>query len=398
METSPPEPALPGPAQRSRPLIVHILFRFDYGGLENGIVNLVNGLPAGEFDHAIIALTEASAFSRRITRADVRVHALHKRPGKDPGAYLRLWRWLRVLRPAIVHTRNIGTLDCVPVARMAGVRVCIHGEHGWDVHDPDGINRKYLRLRRMLGPLVTRFVTVSQDLRRWLTSSVGIGEARVMQICNGVDTRKFTPRTGLQREALAAAGFPADCLVVGSVTRLTEIKDPLNLVRAFLAVRPVLAAEGHDVRLALVGDGPLRPAVEAAIGAAGAAQYVWMAGSRDDVPALLRDFDIFVLASFREGISNTVLEAMASGLPVIASATGGNPELVDDGVTGVLVPPGDSAALGRALCEYVRDAQRRKAHATAARRRAVACFSLDGMIDRYAELYRMYCTRAGEVR
>ena len=123
-----------------------------------------------------------------------------------------------------------------------------------------------------------------------------------------------------------------------------------------------------------------------------------MAGSRDDVPALLRDFDIFVLASFREGISNTVLEAMASGLPVIASATGGNPELVDDGVTGVLVPPGDSAALGRALCEYVRDAQRRKAHATAARRRAVACFSLDGMIDRYAELYRMYCTRAGEVR
>src|SRR5688572_26603196 len=152
----------------ARPLIVHIVFRFDYGGMENGVVNLVNNLPAGEFDHAIVALTEASEFRTRIRRSDVRVFALGKRPGSDLGAYVRLWRLLRKLRPTVVHTRNVGTMDCQVVAWLAGAPVRIHGEHGWDVHDPDGSNPKYLRVRRVLNPLTHGFVAVSRDLERWL--------------------------------------------------------------------------------------------------------------------------------------------------------------------------------------------------------------------------------------
>jgi sugar transferase (PEP-CTERM/EpsH1 system associated) len=372
-----------------RPLIAHVVFRFDYGGLENGIVNIVNGLPAHEFDHAIIALTQASEFSSRIRRPDVHVYSLHKQPGKDWGAYLRLWKLLRQIRPTIVHTRNVGTMDCQLVAWLAGVPMRIHGEHGWDIHDPDGTNPKYLRVRRLFDPFVHRFVTVSRDLQEWLVQRVGIRPAKVRQICNGVDTQRFEQAASAARQRLPADYFPPGCCIVGSVTRLTDIKDPLNLVRAWLAVRGPLAAQGHDLRLALIGDGPLRGAIEAEIRAAGAERFVWLAGSRDDVADLLRSLDIFALSSLREGISNTVLEAMATGLPVIASATGGNLELIEDGVTGTLTPPGDSAALARALRSYVEDPAKRAAHGAAARRRAERMYSLSGMMNRYRELYAM---------
>jgi sugar transferase (PEP-CTERM/EpsH1 system associated) len=392
------EPTIDAPGARAarRPLIAHIVFRFDYGGLENGIVNIVNGLPAHEFDHAIIALTQASEFSNRIRRPDVRIHPLNKRPGKDWGAYLRLWKLLRQIKPAIVHTRNVGTMDCQLIAWLAGVPVRIHGEHGWDVHDPDGSNKKYLMVRRLFDPFVHRFVTVSRDLQEWLVQRVGIRSSKVMQICNGVDTQRFGQAAGAARQRLPAQYFPAGCCVIGSVTRLTEIKDPLTLVRAWLAIREPLAAQGHDVRLALIGDGPLRGAIEAEIAAAGATDCAWLAGSRDDVAELLRALDVFVLSSRREGISNTVLEAMATGLPVIASATGGNLELIENDVTGMLTPPGDTAGLAQALRSYVKDSARRAAHGAAARRRAERVYSLSGMMNRYRELYGMHSKQALE--
>src|SRR5690606_22028275 len=154
----------------------------DYGGLENGIVNLVNSLPASELNHVIIAMSEVSDFRLRIRRPDVQVIALHKKPGKDLGAYVRLWRLLRKLKPSIVHTRNIGTMDCLPVAWAAGVPTRIHGEHGWDVHDPDGKNPKYRRMRRLFNPFTHAFVTVSRDLATWLSREVGIDASKVHHI------------------------------------------------------------------------------------------------------------------------------------------------------------------------------------------------------------------------
>ena len=380
---------------RGRPLVAHIVFRFDYGGLENGIVNIVNSLPAGEFDHAIIAISEVSDFRTRIRRPDVRVFALNKKPGKDFGAYVRLWKLLRELKPTIVHTRNIGTMDCLPVAWFAGVPARIHGEHGWDVHDPDGKNPKYRWMRRVFGPFARTFVTVSRDLASWLVRDVGIRAGKIIHICNGVDTQRFRPRTDT-RARLPQSVFPPGCVVVGSVTRLTPIKDPLNLVRAFVKMRRELPADGPDVRLALIGDGPLRAEVEAELRAAQCEQFVWIAGSRDDVPDLLAAFDIFVLGSLREGISNTVLEAMASGAAIVASATGGNPELIEDRSSGTLTTPGDSAAVAAAMLRYATDAQYRRAHGQAARARAEELFSLSGMMNRYRELYSRHSAQAME--
>jgi sugar transferase (PEP-CTERM/EpsH1 system associated) len=377
----------------ARPLIVHIVFRFDYGGLENGMVNLVNGSVNGKFRHAIVALTESTEFSRRL-HDDVPVYALHKRAGKDFGAYWRLLRLLRRLKPAAVHTRNFGTLDCAVVAYLAGVPVRIHGEHGWDVFDPDGTKRKYRVMRQVLSRFVQAFVTVSDDLRRWLVAVVGIPERKVTRIANGVDTEKFRPARAGEPSALPAGMFGPDAVVIGSVTRFAAIKDPLNLVEAFIAARSSAAPGAAALRLVMVGDGELRAAALARLEHARLARDAWLPGSSNDVAALLRSMHVFVLGSLREGISNTILEAMASGLPVIATSTGGNTELVTPAETGMLVPPGDAAALAAAIGDYGRDASLRSRHGRLARERAVAQFSIAAMLANYQKLYDHNLTTA----
>lgn len=384
-------------SDESRPLVCHIVFRFDYGGLENGIVNLINGLATEDYRHAVIALTEASEFGQRITRRDVAIHALGKRPGKDPRVYLRLLRLLRALNPDVVHTRNVGTIDCALVACISGVRMRVHGEHGWDVHDPDGESRKYLAVRRFFGRWVSRFVTVSDDLQRWLVRRVGVPANKVTHICNGVDTVHFAPRLDT-RARLPADVFPPGCVIFGTVTRFSPIKDPLNLVHAFISAQTELGASGVPARLLMAGNGELRSAAQEALVQAGCGQLAWLPGSRDDVAELLAAMDVFVLGSLREGISNTILEAMSVGLPVIASETGGNVELVLGESTGLLVPPGDPAALARAMVRYGREQPLRDRHGAAARRRAVEEFSLDRMVVDYDHLYRELIGQLGDRR
>ena len=376
----------PDVARRQPVHVLHVVHSLDYGGLENGLVNLVNGLSRERFRHTIVALTRASDFRRRITRNDVAVEALGKRPGQDPGAYVRLFGLLRRLRPDIVHTRNYGTLDCAAVAAVAGVPVRIHGEHGWDVTDPVGERRRYQIARRMAGPLITRFVALSREIEGWLVQRCGIASRKVVRICNGVDTGRFRPRASAERTVLPPDHFPPEAVVIGSVTRCNAIKDPLNVVRAFCAVRR-RAAAGLDVRLALIGDGPLRADALGLLAAEGMERYAWLPGSRDDIPELMADFDLFALGSLREGISNTILEALASGLPVVATATGGNPELVHPGVNGALVPPGDAVALGDALWQLANDVDERRRQGSQARECALNSFSLDRMIGDYGRLY-----------
>lgn len=367
-----------------RPLVAHVIYRLGVGGLENGVVNLVNRLPEARFRHAIVCLTDYTDFRRRIARPDVSVHAIHKGPGHDPGAWLRLYRLFRMLRPAVVHTRNLGCLEALLPAWLAGVPARVHGEHGWDVFDPDGRSRKYRLLRRLHSPLVDRYVPLSRELETYLVDAVGIPPARLTRIYNGVDTARFHPGDG----AGLPAGFASpDSLVIGTVGRMHGVKDQRNLAQAFVELARLVPTQAARLRLVLIGDGPLRAECQALLARAGLAEQAWLPGSRDDVPGLLRALDLFVLPSQAEGISNTILEAMACGLPVVATAVGGNPELVADGATGALVPPNDPTALAVALQAYVIDPARRAAHAAAARQRVETRFSLANMMARYAALY-----------
>lgn len=365
--------------------IVHVVYRFDTGGLENGVANLVNRLPVERFRHVIVALTECvPSFCARITRPDVRFISLHKPPGHAIKLYPALYRLFRELRPQVVHTRNLAALEAQVPAWLAGVPLRIQGEHGWDAGDPDGRLRKYQWVRRAYRPFVKRYVALSGQIQNYLEQRVGVPAGRITRICNGVDTGRFHPPVA-GREPLPEGRFAGPGLfVLGTVGRLDAVKNQRALL-ALLAARPDSPA--GRLRLVIVGDGPLHGELERQAAELGVQDRLWLAGNRDDIPALLRGLDLFVLPSLGEGISNTILEAMASGLPVVATQVGGNAELVEDGSTGTLVPPDDAGALEQAVAHYMNNPQTTTAHGQAARRGVEQRFSMEAMVSAYQALY-----------
>lgn len=367
-----------GKPHAGTPLIAHVIYHLGIGGLENGLVNLINSMPESRYRHAVVCLAGYSDFSRRIRRDDVELVDLRKKPGKDPACYLRCLSALRRLRPAIVHTRNIAALDCQFVAAAAGVRARVHSEHGWDARDLHGTRRSHVRLRRVARPLITRYVTVSSDMRRWLETVIRVPSAQITSIYNGLDTERFRPDT-------SATG--RDRFVIGTVGRLDPVKDQRSLVEAVARVLQHRTGGDPEVELRIVGDGPLAGELRDQVRRLDLDGRVFLTGATEDVPAALREFDVFVLPSLNEGTSNTILEAMATALPVIATRVGGNPELVCEGQSGFLVEPGNAEAMAGLIRRYMREAGLRRSHGEFGRQRVVDRFSLATMVREYTRLY-----------
>lgn len=369
------------------PLIAHVVQHFGMGGLENGVVNLLNHMPAGRYRHAVVCLDGYTDFRHRLQRDDVQFFALHKQPGKDFGLYGRLFRLLRELRPDLLHTRNLSTLEGQFVAAAAGVRARVHGEHGRDVFDLYGKNRKYNLLRKLARPLVHHYIAVSKDLADWLEHTVGAAPQRITQIYNGVDSLRFHPRRE-ERTPIGPDGFMSgNELLIGSVGRMAEVKDYPNLVRAFLRLLELAPEARSRARLVILGEGVARATCLDLLKQANAEHLAWLPGSRDDIADLMRQFDVFALPSLGEGISNTILEAMACGLPVVATRVGGNRELVDTGITGTLVPPADPEAMAQALLTYFEDNTLVRSHGAAGRAKIEALFSMEAMVRGYMGVY-----------
>lgn len=368
------------------PLVAHVVYRFDTGGLENGVVNLINRMD--DVRHAVIALTEVvPAFAARVQRDDVEFVSLHKPPGHGYRVFRPLSAELRRLRPDIVHTRNLAALEMQAPAWWAGVPVRIHGEHGRDADDPFGTGAAQRWTRRCFGSFVHQWVALSRDLASYLTDTVRIAPARVRQIYNGVDTQRFVPAA--QRRPIPGCPFhAADLCLVGTVGRMQTVKAQPLLARAFvraIALQPLLA---DTLRLVMVGDGPLRDECQRVLAEAGLMPLAWLPGERSDVPQVMQGLDLFVLPSLAEGISNTILEAMASGLPVLATDVGGNADLVAGGLSGQIVAPSDVEGLAQALVAWAADPERRRQAGAAGRLRVEERFSLQSMVSAYRELYR----------
>ena len=369
-----------------RPLIAHVVYRFDVGGLENGVVNLINQMPSESYRHVVVALTEVTDFSERIRRDDVEFIALNKRPGQGVRLFPKLFRLFRDLQPEIVHTRNLAALEASVPAWLAGVRVRIHGEHGRDMGDLDGTSRKYQRIRRLYRPFIGQYVALSKDLEQYLGRDVGVEPARIAQIYNGVDTVRFSPAPNVRAPIEGCPFTDEDLWLVGTVGRLQQVKDQVTLAEAF--VRAIKRGPAKaQMRLVMIGEGPLRTRVEKVLDQAGMRELAWLPGARDDVPEVLRGLDCFALPSLAEGISNTILEAMACGLPVVATRVGGNPELMEEGLTGRLVPQANAEAMAGALFDYFDDPALARRHGRAGRQLILQRFSLDRMVSDYLSLY-----------
>jgi glycosyltransferase involved in cell wall biosynthesis len=360
--------------------IVHVVLQIRMGGQERFILNLSRELVARGHDVSVVSMTAGGDL--RGDFGAIPVRDVLQRGGSTLGLYARLARAFRDLRPDVVHTHNPPPLlYAVPAARASLVRRVVHTKHGANPF----YTTKTLALARVATRLLSAFVSVSE----------GTGDAARLRerpssriahvIPNGVPLEQFGADPGARARIRAELGIPERAAVVGSVGRLAVEKDYPFLVQA---MAPLL---GADVRLVLVGEGDQRGAIEAAIETYVPPErraFVRMTGSRSDVPALFASFDLFALSSKTEGLPLVIPEAMASRLPIVATAVGGLPSIVPREV-GRLVPHGDVESLTAALAELVRSSETRLALGRAAHAYAHERFSLTQMTTRYEELYAL---------
>jgi glycosyltransferase involved in cell wall biosynthesis len=352
-----------------RPLrVLHVTPGLDMGGLEKLLVEFARHADRQRHDLRFVSLGGRGLLAEPIEHCGWPVHALEVRPGLRPGLILRLAALFRRERPDVVHTHNTRALVYGgPAARLARVPRLIHTWHGLDLQ---GTRRENL-LFRLAGRLPDRVVAVSEDAGRQLLRR-GISEGRLRTLRNGIDVARF-----------AYAG-PRNGGPVVTVARLSPEKDIATLVRAADLVR----RQQPGFRLEVAGDGPCLPELQALVDALALEGHVHFLGQVNDVPALLARASLFVLPSLTEGISLTLLEAAARGLPVVATRVGGNPEVVEDSLTGLLVPPGRPEELAAAILRLLGDPESARAMGRAGRERVEEHFDVRRMVAGYEALYQ----------
>jgi sugar transferase (PEP-CTERM/EpsH1 system associated) len=364
--------------------IMHVLACLGNGGTEFGILKLRDGLGEEHFDHRICTTRK---FDGEFVQAHRLSEILFAAAGSRPGYQFPLFRLRKIFRqyrPHIVHTRNWGGLEAVLAARLAGVPVVIHSEHGYEMSNLNGVPLRQKAFRRLAYSMVNQVFTVTRELRDHHAQQVWIKPERIHVIYNGVDTKRYSPSAPSRELVRREFAIPSKRLVLGSVGRLVSIKDYGTLLQA--AER--LVQNNVDVHVLLVGLGPEAERLkEQATHSPALRDRVTFAGSPDRVPELLNGMDIFVLTSLQEGMSNTLLEAMATGLPLVATQVGGNPEVIGEERSEWLFAPGDVQALTERILRLAKDTAMRGLLGSTGRQRALERFSLEGMMQRYSDLY-----------
>lgn len=366
--------------------VMHVIHRIGLGGTEYGVIKLVNALDRDRFAPYVCAVRDSSPEARSQLKPDVQVHELHRREGLDWRLPFTLARLMRRERIEIVHSHNWGTYPyAVAGARLAGVPVLIHGLHGRETMSASLPWRRRIA-ERVLGNWTTHFTAVSRELVAQARSLYGVPENRVRYCPNGVDFTRFDAAAG-RDDLRRNLELPASTPVVATVAGMRPIKDPETLVRAFALVR----REFPNARLLLVGVDPKdrfkrRMASDWSGWEAHRASIIFT-GVRTDIPEILAQVDVYVNSSLYEGMSNTILEAMTSRKPVVATAVGGNPDLVQEGRTGFLVPPRDPPALADRIVYLLRHAEEARMMGEAGRAFVASRHSFRHSVTNIAELY-----------
>lgn len=353
--------------------IAHVVFSFGYGGLERRILRLIDGLAGARINFHVISLRDSDgAFLE--TGPRVRHEVLGAQPGIDVRAIAALRRYLRDHRIHIVHSHNwVSMLEGIVCARLARVPVAVHGEHGASRFLPEQLRWRRTVVQRLLARAADRIVPVNEPIADRVREVWGLGPAALTVIQNGVDIAKFA----------AADAPPRDEIVVGSISRLESIKNFPCLVHAVTLLNRDPGNARY--RLVIVGAGSELERLQSLVKELGASDFVEFPGATDSPEAWYGKFDIYVNCSFSEGMSNTVLEAMACGLPVVASDVAGHRTWLDEGENAVFFPSDDAAALAAALGSL--DAPARHRMGTKNRAKVVDSYSQATFIAAYRRLY-----------
>jgi len=356
--------------------IVHVLSSYGVGGQERVALDLAIGQKARGHEVSVISLAPPpdGAMAAEFAAAGIAVGRVEKRGGLDPTLVPRLAHALRQRRAEIVHTHNPLPLIYGAVAARLVRAAAVHTKHG---KNPGGRGQRLLR--RTAARFAHAFVAVSDTTAEQARAQHDTAPQKLHTIPNGIRLERYAPDAEARAAARVELGL-GDAWVVGTVGRLDAMKNQAMLVRA---MAPLLSSR---VRLVIIGEGDARPEVLAAVEALAEPRWVVMTGRRMDVPKLVHAFDVFALSSKTEGLPLVVPEAMAAGLPIVTTDVGGLPSVVDDQVTGLVVPV-DEQALARALAALEADRDRARAMGARGRSVALARFSYDRMVDAYLDLY-----------
>ncbi len=374
--TSDPADATHEPARRTGSgslRIMHVVTRLGIGGLEVEILNLVRGLERLGFTQSLCCLQDRGELADQLPDL---VPVWSCGQGNPRTVAFRAASIVRKWRPDVVHVRNGWAWPDVTAAWLLSLRQgrLVFSFHGWDRVGRLPWRRAFLY--RQLARITPALATISTETANQFADEAGIAPGRFTVLDSGIDVQRYRP---------AERSGPSKKLVVGCVSRLDPIKAHDLLIEAF-----ALALDGgaRDLELRFLGDGPTRPDLERLVAERGLTDRVRFLGMRLDIPEQLREMDLFVLSSRREGRPISIMEAMASGLPVIATRVGSVAGLIGEGRAGILIEPGDVGGLARAIVKLVDDPVARAAFAAEARRLAVVELSVDRMAGQYAAFYR----------
>lgn len=376
--------------------ILHVFNAIRRAGTEMGVLKIAQGLAEERFDHRLCTMwgydkefLELQGLKGKVSVAGYFDEQRHKLSRYHLRKLIRI---MRQHRPHIVHTRNWGTVEAILAARLTGVPIVVHSEHGHNADTTLSMSLRRRILRRCLYAMTDALFAVSQELRDFHAQAAWMSPDRIHVIYNGVDSDRFAPCPELRLSVRARHGIPAAPFLVGYVGRIEAGKD---LPTLFAAVKALLDC-GQDLHVVAVGQGfLLTKYLEEIRKDTALRDRVTFIGPSDEVPQLLNALDAFVLPSLGEGLSNTLLEAMASGLPVVATRVGGTPEVVEDGQSGLLFAPRDVAALTGHLERLMKDNELRGRLGRAARTRVVTRFSLEAMIENYRKFYLGVASQRG---
>ena len=367
--------------------IMHVLPSLEIGGMENGVVNLVNNLDDEIFENSICCLESEGPMKNRLFPGKAKVFLMNIKPGIQYGLPFKLAKLFRKENIDIVHTHNFDSgLYGILGAKIGKVPVIVHGEHGSFLQNSPR--------RNQIGKWVCRksdyIITMSSNLEEKLKSEWQIVDDKISYILNGLDYNKFA-KSDKSDSLKNNLGINPDSIVIGTVGRLVPVKDYATLIDAFA----LLKKRVQKSQLVFIGDGPLKNNLIEQAKKLGILDSVKMLGTRDDVAELLHIFDVFCLTSLTEGNSNTILEAMAAGLPIVATNVGGTPEIIQSGVNGILVPPRDPNALMEAIHKVITNRTLASQFGTSAQQWVQKERSLERMVQQYMDVYQSLLRKKG---
>lgn len=365
-------------SRKTKIRVMHLVHQLGAGGAENGIINIVNNIDQHNFQISIATFVDGGALSQRVQQEKCERFTLNKREGNDLLLPFKLRKLFQTWQPHILHTHAWGTLcEGVIGAKLARIPIIIHGEHGTIQEKPINVF-----VQRQFWRMTNHVLSMSNEHRQRLSSIIGFPESRIVVIPNGVASNCFSNCLDKQ-SAKKKLGFPPDSFIIGTVGRLVPIKNQKMLIKAFASI----AEQYPDTRLLMVGDGPLREELATLAATLNVSSRVTFAGRRNDVPKQLQAMDLFVLPSLSEGMSNTLLEAMSTGIPVIATNVGGNPEVITNRISGMLVKSDDPCQLAATISKLIDNKKLRIQMGQEGRKQIEIKFSLAAMVGNYENLY-----------